>query len=41
MGPVGVDTTGGGQGGEGLEGVQERGNTDDPEPLGQESSGEG
>lgn len=40
MGLVGVDTASGSEGGESLEGVEERGDTDDPEPLGQESSRE-
>lgn len=41
MGLVGVDAASGREGGKGLEGVQERGDTDDPEPLWQESSREG
>jgi hypothetical protein len=38
---VGVDASGGGEGGKGLEGVEEGGDTDDPEPLGEETCGEG
>lgn len=41
MGLVGVDATSGRQSGKGLESVQERGDTNDPEPLGQEPSREG
>lgn len=37
---VGVDAPGGRKGSKGLEGVEERGDTNDPEPLGEETCGE-
>lgn len=38
---VGVDASGSREGGKSLEGVEERGDTDDPEPLGEETCGKG
>ena len=37
---VGVDAPGGGEGGKGLEGIEEGSDTDDPEPLGEQTCGE-